>query len=305
MAPRLLLPFALAAFGLFACHKAEVTSYRIPKETAPAHPAMAAPAPAAVAPTDATHAAVDRATHPFVIYFSGWAKPTEPASQSLRGCHPFLERLLDLGLLARREGIEAKDYGLSALLGRSEGDEDLHGLWEAGLRAAYPSATAKDAELSARVANAIADARGFYAFTDPAVTAPGGPREEWLRGLDSEDARRLISIIYPLQAPSGLDAMNEAGAEWEDPSGDGRRSRESYLDLIDRGTAEASKAIASVLEFWRGGLGEAELASELGEGGLALLDSSGASLTPRISAPLPLREAMDAEYELRAGARSR
>jgi hypothetical protein len=80
MAPRLLLPFALAAFGLFACHKAEVTSYRIPKETAPAHPAMAAPAPAAVAPTDATHAGLS-ASGPMMAGMpaSGVAAPSAPA----------------------------------------------------------------------------------------------------------------------------------------------------------------------------------------------------------------------------------
>jgi hypothetical protein len=46
MAPRRFVLTAFSVFALAACHKAEVSSYRIPKETAPAHPAMSMPAAA-------------------------------------------------------------------------------------------------------------------------------------------------------------------------------------------------------------------------------------------------------------------
>jgi len=262
----------------------------------------------------ATHAAIDRATHPFIICFSGWADPSHPSTEKLRGCHPFLERILDMGLLENRLGIGASEYGLSARLGlvagagaRALGDSALEGrlvaLWAAGLRAAYPRSTSADPLLASRIANALADARHFYAVTDPAATARGAPqggeREDWFGRLGKEEGRRLVAIVYPEKMPQGMDAMNLTGKEWRDPSGDGRSSSSSYLDLIEAGRAEATRSIKLILDFWRGALSMTTLAAELGEGGLALLDAKGASLPPRICSPLALSEAMDAEYAAR------
>ena len=57
MAPRRFVLIAFSVLALAACRKAEVTSYRIPKEAAPAQPAMSMPAvanSAAPAATDST-----------------------------------------------------------------------------------------------------------------------------------------------------------------------------------------------------------------------------------------------------------
>lgn len=250
-----------------------------------------------------THAALDRATHPFIICFSGWADPADPSTQKRRGCHPFLERLLDMGILERRLGMAPADYGISARMGggaAAAGDGPLVELWAAGLRAAYPRATGADPLLEARIANALADARGFYAVTDPAATSG---REGRLARLDAAEGRYLISLVYPERLPEGMDAMNEAKAEWPHPAGDGRSSRASYLELVDSGIGESARAIGLVLGFWKGELTAASLAEALGEGGLALCDAGGAALPPRVCRPLALPEAMDAEYAARLRAR--
>jgi hypothetical protein len=259
-----------------------------------------------------THAALDRATHPFIIYFSGWVDPSDPSTQRRRGCHPFLERLLDACLIERRLGLSPARYGISARMGigapfGAKLDSSLVGLWAAGLRAAFPRATEADKLLEARIANALADARSFYAVTDPAAPARDAPdRDARLAWLESEEGRHLISLAYPLRLPEGMDPMNEAKAEWLHPSGDGRSSRASYLELVDAGIAEAARALGLVLDFWKGGLSSSSLAEGLGEGGLALCDAAGASMPPRLCRPLPLPEAMEAEYEARlAGAASR
>jgi hypothetical protein len=170
------------------------------------------------------------------------------------------------------------------------------GLWAAGLRAAYPRATAADPALETRIANALADARHFYAVTDPEATAPGGPLDAWLGRMEAEEARRLVSLVYPSRQPEGMDALNEAGEEWLHPSGDGRSSRASYLELLDRGADEAARSIALVLDFWKGGNSAAELARGIGEESLGLSGAEGSALRPRICRPLGLPEAMDAEY---------
>jgi hypothetical protein len=251
----------------------------------------------------ATHASVDRATHPFIICFAGWADPSDPSTRKRRGCHPFLERLLDMGLLERRLGLSPAEYGLSARMGIGAppiagSEEAIVALWAAGLRAAYPRATGADPLLEARIANALADARRFYAVTDPAAAAHVG-REEVLATFNSAEGRHLISLIYPERLPEGMDAMNESRLPWPHPSGDGRVSSASYLELIDEGVAGAARAIGLVLGFWKGELSEAALAEGLGEGGLALCDAGGDALPPRICRPLALPEAMDAEYAAR------
>jgi hypothetical protein len=258
-----------------------------------------------------THAALDRATHPFIICFSGWMDPSDPSTRRRRGCHPFLERLLDARLIERRMGIAPAEFGISARMGTgapfsAELDSSLIAPWAAGIRAAFPRATAADALLEARIANALADARGFYAITDPA--SPRASRDVRISELEADEARYIISVIYPLRVPEGMDPMNEAKAEWPHPAGDGRVSRASYPELVDSGTEEAARAIGLVLGFWRGELSAASLAQGLGEGSLALCDAEGAAAAPRICRPLALPEAMDAEYASRVadarGARS-
>lgn len=266
----------------------------------------------------ATHAAVDRATHPFIIYFAGWFDASDPKSLRRRGCHPFLERVLDLGLLERELGMAPRDFRLAERLGirapsgadgREDAGEDaeigarLVALWAAGLRAAYPKATDADPALGRRIANAFLDARHFFAVTDPAATAPGANGAEWLSKLDAEEGKRLVSLVYPELPTAGMDAMNEAGAEWLHPSGDGRRSRASYSELIARGSEDAARALGLTLEFWKGTISAATLAQEIGQGSLSLGESEGSLLPPRVCAPLALPEAMEAEYAARVGAR--
>lgn len=251
-----------------------------------------------------THAALDRATHPFIICFSGWAEPSDPSTRRRRGCHPFLERLLDLCLLELRMGMAPADFGISARMGAgargiaaAELDASLIAPWAAGLRAAFPRAAEADALLEARIANALADARHFYAVTDPA--SPQASRDVRISELEADEARYIISVIYPLRIPEGMDPMNEAKAEWPHPAGDGRASRASYPELVDSGTEEAARAIGLVLGFWRGELSASSLAQGLGEGSLALRDADGAAAAPRLCRPLALPEAMDAEYASR------
>ena len=258
----------------------------------------------------ATHAAMDRATHPFIIHFSGWVDPSDPGTEMFRGCHSFLERLLDMCILKRNHGLTPHEYGLSERLGLdgessvqagASDDEAIVALWSAGLRAAYPRATGSDSHLPQRIRNALADARHFYRVTDPVATASGGHYQKWIERMGEDEGRKLISIVYPERLPEGMDLMNETGAEWRHPSGDGRRSTASYLDLVEAGVTEASQAISIVLSLWRSEISAAELAASLGEGGLGLCDAEGAVVPPRVCRPLALLEAMRAEYRERTG----
>jgi hypothetical protein len=257
----------------------------------------------------ATHAALDRATHPFIVYFAGWADPSLPETASRRGCHPFLERVLDLALLRRARGIDASEYDIASLMAepaRGDADLALAQLWARALRAAYPRQAAEDALLERRAANALADARFFYEITNPAADLPGAGRDRWAAFASEAEGLRHVALLYPREQPAGTDAANEAHERWEHPAGDGRSSEASYYDLVEEGAAEAAGAISSILEAWRSrddGDSAAKVAAAIGDGSLSVSDLEGRAAAPRLSRPLPLPAAMEAEYRRRAAGR--
>lgn len=270
----------------------------------------------------ATHAAVDRATHPFIVYFAGWQSPSIPGSERFRSCHPFLERLLDAALLRALRGQAPSDFDIEALLAPPEPSDAAAGeaaaheaacaergivaLWAEGLKAAYPHAAGSDFLLERRIANALADGRYFYAITNPAVTALNRKRDDWFAYLDDRAGYRSISLVYPDALPEGMDPMNLAGVRWLHPAGDGRSSTASYLELFEEAVGKAAEAVRSALAAFEEGAGSdghpsgrEGLARAVGNGGLSITDLSGSAIAPRVADPLLLAELMGAEYRKR------
>jgi hypothetical protein len=257
----------------------------------------------------ATHAAVDRATHPFIVYFSGWPDPADPESFRFASCHPFLERVLDGALLRALRGIEPSSYDVGALLApplaasaeeARVSAEEIVALWAAGLRAAFPRAAGSDILLERRIGNALSDAAFFYAVTSP-MAAAGRATEDWFARLDERAGIRSVSLLYPESLPEGLDPMNLAHAAWPHPSGDGRGSSSSYLDLVEAGIEAAANALRLTLAAMGGDRAAVRaLAESIGTGGLSVTDLSGSSMAPRVAKPLALDGLMAQEYRRRA-----
>ncbi len=279
----------------------------------------------------ATHAALDRAVHPFIVYFSGWADRDAPGSERYRGCHPFLERLLDLALLAELRGVGPAGFDLEALLpldGRAAGAAgaaaaasggaasagaapgsaaapscpaaEVTALLASGLAKAYPKAAGADFLIARRIENALSDARYFFRATNPARTA--GARADYFAYLDDRAGPRSIALVYPEALPPGLDVLNRARRPWRHPAGDGRASDEDYAALYLRGVEEGGRILSLVLSALREGPGPGRfhgLAAAIGNGGLSVTDEAGIPLPPRLSEPLPLPELMEAEFKLR------
>ncbi|MBL8965792.1 MAG: hypothetical protein JNG85_02215 [Spirochaetaceae bacterium] len=252
----------------------------------------------------ATHAALDRATHPFIVYFSGWAKPGDVSSARYRGCHPFLERVLDLALLAELRGLGPADFDLEALLplegrgGQAEAaTAAIVRLLVAGLQKAFPRAAASDFLLARRIENALSDARYFFRATNPARTA--GARADYFAYLDDRAGPKSIALVYPEALPAGVDFLNRARRPWRHPAGDGRASDLDYAALYLRGAEEGARAIGLVLAALRSGGPPNGLAAFIGNGGLSIADEAGIPLPPLVSDPLPLPELMDAEFKTR------
>lgn len=253
----------------------------------------------------ATHAALDRALHPYIVYFSGWERPDDPGSERYRGCHPFLERLLDMEFLAELKGLSPEAYDFEALFplemrakgAARRGEEDIRDLLAAGLELGYSRAAASDFLLSRRIENAFTDARYFLRATNPAKTK--GAMADSFAYLDDRIGPKSVAIVYPDEFPANLDVMNHEHREWLHPAADGRSYTASAMDLFSQGVGDAAAAIKAFLSALESGRVTAELAAEIGNGCLSIADSAGVAIAPKASSPLPLHEVLVSEFKHR------
>lgn len=250
----------------------------------------------------ATHATVDRALHPYIVYFSGWFDPKRPETAELRSTHPFLERLIDLALLERRGRTRASiDHGalfpLSQLEEASPVVAQLETVLEAGLKHAYPLSASTDPRLGERLRNTFLDAAFFYRATDPAREDTG--LAEWVGRLDEAQGAGSMGLLYPPKLPSGLDVGNAQGRTWAHPAGDGRESREGIEDLLGQAVAEGAPALSALVDCLGGSRPIAGLGDLFGRGSLSINDPEGRPAIPRLCAPLALKPLMVEEFRRR------
>lgn len=252
----------------------------------------------------ATHGALDRAAHPYIVHGSGWTEPGKPETDRFRGCHAFLERILDVLLWERRTGTPVSSFDARAMLVPEEDlPQEFPARMTAALRRAYPSETAGDPRLPSRIANALADTRRFLQLTNPSVTAlsPGGPGQdsEFLRHLRGPQGLRIVSVLYPVAFDRSVDWAAEGGRTWVHPCTGGAERREGFFELCEAAETEASGVVRAVLEGLRGRFAPPHLAETAGNGTLNVGDAEGKPARPRFRDPLPLPEAMAGELRAR------
>ncbi len=196
----------------------------------------------------ASHAVLDRHTHPFINYWSGWRDPHDPASERLRGMHPFLERLIDREVLLRFRNTEPSAFGFHSQVSCGpEPPEQLVCLLAAGLCAVYPRAR-RDEQIEQRMRSAYLDTIGFYEWTDcvdEAFLQAGIERER--RGEINE---RWLSIVHPPFVPGSLDVMNESHREWCHPCSSREQYTESFWDLFDNGLSRMTGVARELSRLW-------------------------------------------------------
>ena len=252
----------------------------------------------------ATHAVLDRHTHPFINAYSGWPEPDDPATQKYRSMHPFLERLIDVELLKMRRAIHPNELHFHS---RVTCGEEPPTAWVKvmtnGLTGAYRKAKL-DTKLEARVRNAYRDTMGFYRFTDRIDEAY---LEE---AIAREDAGRIgsrwLSIIHPLEVPADLDVLNTSKRPWPHPCSDDASTR-SFLDCYDE-ALETARAMANrIAVAWRGSrVDEEEIESAVANWNLNDGRPTERPCKKRFAQPLPLHELQARMREsIRAGSAGR
>jgi hypothetical protein len=257
-----------------------------------------------------THAAVDRASHPFIVWFSGWHDPLRPESVRYAGCHAFLERALDAILLERRLGIAPSRWSLAERLLPPGGvPRSFAARLASVLRAAYPERLAADALLERRVANAFIDSEGFYRFTDPAAVSLSEAALAPWASLDPEAGRRAVAVLYPEGGLGDLDIANLRRLPWGHPCDPSRVDARDWFQLVGDAEAEAAALLRLVLGILRSAAAGATLPElepglealerAAGNGTLNVGGADGKAAKPVACAPLPLSELMEAEFRVR------
>mgnify|MGYP006294543749 CR=1 FL=1 len=238
-----------------------------------------------------THAVLDRYTHPFIIYFSGWREPGEKTTYELYRMHAFFERIIDLSLCG------CNDFDFAALLL----DVDryftlLRDICISGIRKTYTELNKPDLD-ERSFANACTDALFFYRVTNCA------DRENIRHAYERDKAhhfnRKLLALYYPRYYDKNIDYLNEKHTEWRDPFYPDRKRTESFSDLYGEAVAAGIEALRKLDQLVRerdfSSVKKEDVEAIAGNGNLSNGECA-KNLSPRTASPLPLYEQLVREY---------
>ncbi len=241
----------------------------------------------------ASHAILDRHTHPYINAHAGWVEHGSPDSERYRSMHPFLERLIDVELSRRRRGVHPNDLDFySQVTCGDDPPPPWIDLMAAALSATYRKASS-DAHLRERLQNAYLDTMGYYAFTN---RVDQGYLEAAVRREDAgEIGSRWMSIVHPPEVPADLDVLNLDHTPWPHPCSTYEESTDSFVDRYDAAVAEGVAVVNRVVEAWElpasSGYGEIEHA--VANWNLSDGRPTERPCHKRHAVPLPLRELQD------------
>ena len=246
----------------------------------------------------ATHAALDRCWHPYVVYHAGWVVPGKPATRRLARCHAFLERVLDVLLAERLRGeVRRIDFFSDVHMGE-ELPADLRDALVAAIGEVYPRAHDPVTD-PARVANAYRDALRFYAITD--ARHPGYRRRAQELERREGVGRRRLAIFHPVAIDRSVDWANESHRRWYHPCDRTETSTASVFDLFEQALQEVDPMLRAVLAATQAGAAQAgatgpQVARAVGDHSLNLTRDGG-PCAPSIADPLPVADLLDAQYD--------
>lgn len=232
----------------------------------------------------ATHGALDRWGHPFIVYFSGWRVPRHPDTEVLAHAHAFLERILDVRLWEQRR---RRPWSECPWQDEFPGPEhfplDFWDAWAEALHGVFPQLSDRF-DVEARLRNAVSDTRSFLAWTSPSARDHG-----------VKAARAGALHWFHPEALPDWDFLNLGHETWLEPV-TGEPRTESFLDLYEGALREARGILATF------GDPEADWESLIGNGSLNLPGPEGENRGPQHSRPWDYGGLYDREVKARLGA---
>lgn len=236
-----------------------------------------------------THAFLDRVTHPFINYFSGWREPGKPETEKYRRTHAFFERIIDVFLLKRERGCSTNDYDFYRRVDLGERlPEHFHRLISHSYNITYQDEPLSE-RTRQRIHNAYTDTMSFYRWTN--FTSP----EYFQAALEREKKGQIrthwLALIHPPFLPDSIDFMNQSRRQWINPCSGEDLHNESFWDLYDKAIHD-TVPVLSVLHDVFGGMADTEKIAEL-VGDHSLSDEDHDPCNRTHSAPLPLPELLE------------
>jgi len=243
----------------------------------------------------ATHAFLDRKTHPYIKYFSGWVEREYPESRQYFHCHAYLERVLDVLVLRERRNLELKDLRVleQVYCGENLPYMVVKALLKA-LHTGYPRMRYKSQDRR-RIDNAYQDTLFFYVVTDP--LSPHFRRLAYLRDREEGKDRKRLALFHPLNIPPDIDFLNLKHREWLHPCDDNLRYRADFFTLYEEALSEAAIFMTLLWDALQARVTPEEVEKALGNMSLETGFTAEACPGPqRFCSPLPLPERIAALY---------
>lgn len=246
-----------------------------------------------------THQAVDRAFHPYIVNRSYVAGVSGIPGVSPFHLHAFLERILDVCLLAGLEGRRVSEFDTGTPFALDPRDAACLSDWiSKAIRETYPDETADDMCIGTRVGNAFRDTIYFYELTNPVETS--------MRDQSGTEAIRVFegfgiagaALLYPEYPDPAVDWLNENRRVWAHPV-TGTASTLSVPDMFERAVSAAAAAIELSSRVLSGTASPAELETLIGNGSLSAADGDGSPGPIRYAEPFDLASALLAESRRR------
>ena len=238
-----------------------------------------------------THAILDRAAHPFIVYKSCRLSPPKQGALSFAQSHAFFERIIDALMFKTLRGADVAAWDQDGLLAQTcaSTPNALKELLARGLLLAFPERAGKDGKLASRIENTFLDCAVFYCLTAPVNVA----RESASVPLHERKSR--LVYVYPEKLPQNVDFLNLEKRPWFYPAGRERADTRSFPELYAAAAAKAADSLAGLIgRYLEEGTFPVQEASELiGNGGLSIVDEAGVPCPPCRTGPLPLDEVMD------------
>lgn len=249
-----------------------------------------------------THAYLDRAAHPYIVYKAGWVSPDKPETTKYGGLHAFFERILDVQLLELLQGIHISSWNQDRILTRACEEPPVYLVETLAdtLKTAYPERAGKDTLVSQRIENALLDAASFYRITNPQRTSLNHRKKDEGLYLKYDQTPASVALVYPEALPLSIDYLNLAHRSWRHPCQEGAEDNRSLINLFQdacqRGAEFLFQFISSYIDT---GHIPPDAAEQIGNGGLSICDAAGKPCRPVWSDPLPLNEVLEQQFQQR------
>ncbi|MFQ3547056.1 MAG: zinc dependent phospholipase C family protein [Termitinemataceae bacterium] len=253
-----------------------------------------------------THAFLDRAAHPYIVYKSGRVSVQQPETAKYARAHAFFERILDVEMLTLLEGISIDAWDQERLIARAceEPPVYLAETLAETFRTVFPERACKDPLLVARMQNALLDAGTFYRITNPMRTAMNNRKIDEavyfsVKNIYKPDISS-VALIYPEKYPLSVDYLNLAHAPWQHPCKRGEIDYRSFVDIYSQTCSECVKIMYTFIANF---IDTHHLPEHpelmIGNHGLSIVDGYGKPCKPLHSDPLPIDEILGQQYMMR------